>query len=136
MADEITLNIRLKFVKSPQQTVEWAEEELSIDVTGNALIQNVQNVGTTAEALVVGDLAFDTNGSTGDGTIGWGVFKNLDTTNYIQIGHTGVAADKDYLVQLLAGETCAFRLNAFQMTSIKVIADTAACDLQYLLIEA
>jgi hypothetical protein len=53
----------------------------------------------------------------------------MDTTNYVEVG----AVTTQYGIKLLAGEFALFRVNG---TDVFCKADTAACDVQYLLIEA
>jgi hypothetical protein len=123
MADEITVRTYLKYDNGTNRPVIWAEEELTHDITGNAVFQGVQNIGTSAEALDLGDIAI--------ANVGWCVMKNLDSTNFVRIGDNTPA----YLLRLNAGETCVFRFDQSIVTGIKLIADTAAVDVQYLLIE-
>jgi hypothetical protein len=65
----------------------------------------------------------------GIGTLGYAVFKNLDVTNYVEIGHTSGT----YEIKLKAGEFCCFRIGS-GMTALHAKANTGACLLQYLLI--
>lgn len=75
MASEITLNFGFSVVKSNlRQAV--VSHNLVVDLTGSRFVANVQDVGTSHEALVVGDLS----------TAGYIWIKNLDPTNYVEIG--------------------------------------------------
>lgn len=78
---------------------------------------SVQTIGTTEEALTIGDIS----------TIGYGIFHNADTTNFIELGLTG-----SYTVKLKAGEWAIFRLDS---NAPYAKADTAACKLEYILLE-
>lgn len=92
----------------------------TLDVSGDCITYGVQEVGTSEEEITQGaDL----------GTPGYLILKNLDGTNYIEVGSTtGV-----YDIKLLAGEIALYRHNS---ATIYAKADTAACDLEYTLIEA
>lgn len=64
------------------------------------------------------------------GTVGWFLGINRDATNFIKIRPGTGATD---LCKLLPGEPALFRLVA---TAPYVIADTASCQLEYLICEA
>lgn len=96
--------------------------QVSITWTGNNFLQNRQTVGTTEEALVLGDC----------GAGGWVIMVNRDATNYVKVRAATGAAD---LVRVRAGEGALFRLDA-GATAPFVIADTAPCELEYVLLEA
>lgn len=72
-----------------------------------------QTIGTSEETIPTTEIT----------TLGWAVFRNLDATNYIEIGFsTGV-----YGIRLEAGEVACFRLNPG--ATIYAKANTAACKL-------
>jgi hypothetical protein len=117
MANELSL------VASASQTKNGATYAASytktVDVSGNTPVANVQSIGTSDETLALGEIS----------SLGWMIAKNLDATNFIQIGHTSGT----YSIKLKAGEFCSFRIGS-GMTAIHAIADTGACLLQYLLL--
>jgi len=80
---------------------------------------SLQAIGTTKENL---DKPSDM------GTIGFIYLHNLDTTNFLAIGDD---ADGPSL-KLKAGEEVFLRWGA---SNVSVLADTAGCDLEYMLIE-
>jgi hypothetical protein len=82
---------------------------------GVGAILNIQDVGTTAEALVLGDLT----------TVGAVFIKNTDATNYVEIDSAS-AMDK-FPQKLLPGESMILRP---QTVTIYAKANTAACALQ------
>lgn len=86
----------------------------SADMSGDEMIANIQNVGTTAEAVVLGDIS----------TIGFLLIKNLDDTNFVEIDAANTF-DK-FPQKLLAGD---FVLLKPQTTTIYAKANTAACNL-------
>lgn len=86
----------------------------SITQSGTDNIGNVQNIGTTTEALVLGDVT----------TIGYLFVKNLDATNYVEFDlNTPVAGTA--FAKLLPGESM---LVPTRQTTIYGKANTAACD--------
>ncbi len=117
MAKEISIGVTISFRKSGAQVSR--SETITVDVTGDAFSHEVQAIGTSEEVLVQGaDL----------GTPGYMFIKNLDTTNYVEIGSTtGV-----YDIKLKAGEVCLYRHNS---ATAYAKANTAACNVEYLLIE-
>jgi len=119
MADELSVSARLTFGKS-SASVKTAYN-LQIDVTGDSYTKAVQSVGITPEEILTehGDLA----------TSGYVIVKNLDATNYVEIGATtGV-----YTIKLLAGEIALWRHNS---ANIYAKANTASCLVEYTIIEA
>lgn len=77
MANELSINFKLAFSKSGQslQIPSFVE---NIDVSSSARNAAVQNIGTTHEALALGDLTTSNTGAT--------KITNLDPTNYVEIG--------------------------------------------------
>jgi len=119
MANEITASAALSFLKSPAAKVSMASASQSFDVAGAYSIRNVQLIGTSAEALMLGEV----------GTPGWFYIKNLDTGNYIEI-LTGVAGSA--FLKLKPGE---FALGRFGCAAPAAKANTADCKIEYLIIE-
>jgi len=118
MADEIAITVRLAFSKSGAKVSRT--ENINVDVTGDAFTHEVQSVGTSEEELAQGaDL----------GTPGYLFLKNLDATNYVEVGSTtGV-----YDIKLLAGEVAIYRHNS---ATVYAKANSAACLVEYILAEA
>lgn len=120
MADELTLRCNLSFEKLG--TIhELLFGPTDLDVSGNRPQRGRQNVGTTEEALLLGDA----------GVGGYLMAINRDATNYVEIRPGSGLAD---LVKLMPGDVCLFRLAAD--CTPYVIANTAACDLDYVVIPA
>lgn len=115
MADEITLT--MKMLVSKGSLVHKEEPGIqSVTMTGSNGSGGIQNIGTSAELLSMGDT----------GTAGWSFFRNTDTTNFVELGTsttTFVAFAK-----LKAGEACMFRLGT---NAPAARANTAAVNLQY-----
>lgn len=124
MADELTLELRVSYAKSGTD-LHWpdqASRSIEIDVSSAALVHHKQTIGTTEEALALGDVT----------TGGWFFAINRDSTNYVEIRSGTGATD---LVRLNAGEWCAFRMSS-DASAPYAIANTAAVVLEYLLLSA
>lgn len=119
MANEITLTAKLLYAKGGT-SVSLGVEGLAITVSGSRFIHHRQQIGTTEEALDLGDLA----------TGGYFVGVNRDTTNFVEIRSGTGATD---LVRLNAGEACAFRMSG-DASAPFAIANTAAVELEFILI--
>lgn len=118
MADELTISAFLRFVKGSKD-VQLSQQSMQFDVTGTDYIRGTQIVGTSEEALTKGEIT----------TPGYALIINRDATNYVSIrAATGTAN----CIKLKAGEFALFR---FEATAPFVIANTAACEIEYLLIE-
>ena len=121
MANEITISGSLSGTK-PGAVENFSVSGLTVTMTGTDYVKLTQTVGTSEEALVMLDA----------GTPGFCVIKNLDATNYVEVRQgTGVAD----LIRINAGEFALFRFAA-DATAPYVIANTAACIVEYLLFEA
>lgn len=118
MASELSLTVSATFTKSPLVALTMNPGQLSVTVSGDNYVRNVQSVGTTVEALLLGDVA----------TPGYVLMHNCDTTNYIDVRANNTDVP---VVKLKAGEYALFRLAA---TAPFVKADTGACKLEYFLI--
>ena len=118
MANELSIGVIFHFDKGGAKVSRT--ENISVDITGDAFSHEVQEVGTTEEALAQGaDL----------GTPGYMLIKNLNATNYVEVGSTtGV-----YDIKLLAGEIALYRHNS---ATVYAKANTAACNVEYVLVEA
>jgi hypothetical protein len=119
MANEAVFTASLQFGKTgviPTQT--FAVSGVSINVAGTNYVRNVQIVGTTKEALLLGDVA----------TPGMCLMHNTDTTNFVDVypDNTGGA-----VIRLKPTEYALFR---FAATGPFVKADTASVNLEYLLL--
>ena len=120
MANEGTVKISLSFAKSGvTDSVDGGT--IKFNVAGTSSLHNVQKVGTSEEAITLGD----------SGAGGYMLLINRDSTNFVEIRQATGAAD---LIRLLAGNIACFRLSP-DATAPFAIADTAACDLEVFLIE-
>lgn len=117
MANELTLSgLTIAFSKSNCPPVNFSPTSISPTVAGTQWMDNVQLIGTSEEAILLGDVAAG----------GYCFFQNMDATNFVTIRAASGAAD---LVKLLAGEWCVFRMAA---SAPFAIADTGSCNLRCL----
>ena len=119
MSDELTVSGSVTFIKG-STNVSFGKTGLTFDVSGTRHAHVLHTVGTSAEALLKGDV--DTPGLLA-------IF-NRDATNYATFRPTAAGADTDKILpRELAIVRCA-------TPSPYLIADTDSVDLEYLLIEA
>jgi len=125
MANEITLSALLSCANINQTLDTVGLDAVSFDQTGTNVNRLTQNVAVTEEAMTIGD--------TGVG--GYCYIENLDRTNFVSVRPgTGTAN----LIKLKPatstkrGDCCLFRIE----TAPWVIADTAACDILVVTLEA
>ena len=120
MADEIRLNATLQYEDTDLAEINLQMSDLLADVATLKYVEVKQSVGTSEEALVLGEIT----------SPGWLFAINRDTTNYIELR---VATGGAKFAKLLPGEFCLLRLGS-GATAPFAIANTAACMLQYALI--
>lgn len=108
-------------LKLGDSIIELKQSGLAVTLSGNQWIHHRQEIGTSEEALDLGDI------STG----GWFFARNLDTTNYVELRSGTGATD---FVRLNAGEFCLFRISG-DASAPYAIANTAAVDLEYALVQ-
>ena len=119
MANEIGLSCSITFNKSGASASR--SESVSIDVAGESFYHGVQNISTSNETLEIYELSNIDAAETGVTFL-----KNLDATNFVRVGLTG-----SYTIKLLPGECALFRAAG----ALYAIADTAACELEVMMIE-
>lgn len=121
MANEVTATGSLSYADS-----ESADEVLSITeklatVATKKYIKAKQNIGFAAEeAIALSEVT----------SPGWAFFINRDSTNFISLK---VATGGAIFAKLLPGEFAFLRLGSGAQAPF-AIADTAACQLEYLLV--
>lgn len=119
MANELDVSGNLRFIKGN------VDVELSrgnrLTITGTQYLKTVQNIGTSEEAIIV----------TGLDTLGYCMIINRDPTNFIEVrAGTGVQD----LIKVSPGMFCIFEF-ADGVSAPYAIADTAACDVEIIIIE-
>lgn len=119
MASEIIASASLTFSKAGAGAA-GVYSSGSFTFTGTAYFKGKQNVGTSEEALLLGDV---TPG-------GWALIRNLDATNFVAIkSGTGVVP----LVRINAGEFALFRVSSLA-TAPFIQADTSSVNVEILLL--
>lgn len=138
MANEITINALLKFSKGNVQALTRSTAGARFDVDGTKYVSGVQMIGTTEEALAMGEIL----------SAGWCWMKNLGSTNSIRIradsasdlaelvgGDVAEAAElvvRMDLVELKAGETALFRLAT---DTPHAVTESGTSELEYIIVE-
>lgn len=119
MANEITINARLE-CENGAQYVSIGAVDIQFTQSTARRSGGVQAIGFAAhEAVGIGaDIA----------SKGWAFFRNLDSTNYLEIG-VDVAATFYPLVRLEALEVALFRISP--SVTVYAKANTASVELEY-----
>lgn len=113
MANEITIAVSISATKNGATVASSYSGNATL--AGDEMLTNVQTIGTSAEAVVVGDLA----------TAGYAFFKNMDATNFVELAlDSGVSTQ--IFSKLLPGEVSLIKLKT---TTIYAKADTASVKL-------
>ena len=120
MANEITLTARLDITNGFYAPGSITVNSLQVTQTAVGAVEGVQNIGTSEEELGAGGLS----------TKGWLYIRNLDATNYVQLGFATGA----YGCRLRAGEFALFRTEPAATIYLK--ANTAAVNVQYRWLES
>jgi len=119
MANELTLQgLRITLVKSGMPAVDITADTDQITVSGTQYMDNVQAIGITEEAVLLGDVAVG----------GYWFVQNMDSTNFVSL-RSGTGATN--FIKLLAGEWAIFRVGA-DASAPFAIADTGACNVRFL----
>ncbi len=123
MTAEIKATSGLTVSKTNGPVASFNTTTQSIDLAGNKFSAGCLSIGTGShEALTIG-----ADQSTGR----WAYFKNLDATNYVEIG-VDVAATFGPLLRLAAGQSCVCPVTT---TAVYAKANTGAVILQYFILE-
>jgi len=120
MADEATIRVSLSFAKG-STVVSLSLGPTKFDVAGSNALHNRQKIGTSEEAVLVGDVAAG----------GYFVAVNRDATNFVELRAGSGLAD---LARLEPGDVCLFRLT--DDATLYAISDTAECELEYAIVDA
>lgn len=123
MSQEVTVQASLSFTKGSVSQKNLSITGLRADVAGTNFVQQTQTIPTTAggTAIKLGSLA----------SVGWFFIKNNDPTNFVEILN---AVSGAVLLKLLPGEFACGRFHT-TVTAPAALADTAACQIEYLIVE-
>ena len=117
MADELKITIAATYINGTlRDTI--APGQIEIDAATNELWRGTMNVGTSDETISPLDIT----------TMGYWYVRNLDPTNYIEIGPNSDGNVLEPFIKLLAGENAIFPV--VPGLTIKAKANTAAVDLE------
>lgn len=119
MANEIQFSASLQVANG---TTVSLNASASATMAGADFIAGTQAIGTTTEAITLGDVA----------TPGYIMIKNTDATNFVQIGLATPVTAGDAFAKLLPGEFC---LVPTRQTVIYALADTAPVNIQKIIVE-
>lgn len=115
MADELGIGASLtSSMAGVDKTV--TIPDLTPDVSTKEFTEGIQVIttGATGDAFALNDVT----------TPGWMFVKNLDATNFVQVG----SGSFDSFIKLLPGEWALFRCS---VATPKAVADTASCSVWY-----
>jgi len=116
MADEITLSVDLDLVNGNVEH-DFRPNAILIDQANERYVDRIQDIGTSEETVSFGDL-------TAKGLV---VLYNLDSSNYVNWGHTTGNLD----CKILAGEYSVFRMD--NSGALIMQANTATCKVRVIL---
>ena len=123
MADEITFSLTLDVVNGEYKPGTYRITNLKVDQAAAGAADGIQAVGTTEEALALATGAITTGGLL--------VIRNLDATNYVEVGFaTGV-----YPMKLLP-QGIPLEVTTNGSPTIYLKANTAECDIWFRYLEA
>ncbi len=120
MANEITITAMIEYADSESAGVGLILRDLLANVATKKYVLMKQNIGIVEEALKLGEIT----------SLGWAFFINRDATNYLELR---VATAGIKFAKMLAGECALFRFGS-GITAPFAISDTAACQLEYILV--
>ena len=128
MANEITMSASMSYEDSVGGEASMSMEDVIKSSTNKQIIEHIQSVGTSEEAIVLGEVS---------GQLGYAFFRNLDPTNFVELrfvtGSTKcIRLDPDINADGKGG----FAIFKFGsgVSAPYLIADTAACKVRYLLV--
>ena len=121
MANEITFSALLAFSKGGRRA-DFGTVGGQLTMTGTDFVLKTQSIGTTEEALNIGDIT----------TPGMMCMKNLDSSNAVTLRAASGSGTAGNCITIKAGETQLFRLGS---TAPFMIASNAAVEVNYLLLE-
>jgi hypothetical protein len=120
MANELTLSGSLAYADSEGSDLSLALSEILASVATKKFVHHKQNIPTSEEALDLGELT----------ALGWGIFINRDETNFVEIR---VGTGGNDFVKIPPGKFALFHFGS-DVTAPFAIADTAACQLEYVIV--
>ncbi len=124
MANEITLSVSLKAING-DFTYNRKISGQQYDQAASGGNGGIQEIGFAAhEAIALGDVS----------TEGWILMRNIDDTNFVDIG-VDVAAAFEPMIRMEPGEPCLFRNSKAAGTTLYAQADTGAVKIEFMILE-
>jgi hypothetical protein len=125
MANEISFTVSIS-LRNGSLVDSFTNSTTSATQTNQLISKNVESIGfADSQALNILSTVILPSGP----GAGFAVFRNLDATNFVQIGVKPASTFYPF-IRLLAGESCLLRLDG-TLTAIYAKADTAAVKLFY-----
>lgn len=123
MANELTITAAASLVNGNYRERFDLGNSLQVDQSAQGAMSGIVNIGTSEEDLDLSELS----------TPGYAFLRNLDATNFVTIGPKsgGVMVS---MIKLLPGEIAIFRLAG--SVTLRAVADTAAVELQRMILES
>lgn len=121
MANEITVSATLSYDDSESDPIDLVVRLLQASVSSKLPARLKQNVGTSQEAINLGDVSAP----------GWAMFVNRDLTNFVELR---VSSGGAKFAKLLPGEFALLRLGSGAQAPY-AIADTAAVQLDVFILD-
>ena len=126
MANEITVSGLLKILKG-NHTESQNTGSIRFDQTTQGAFSSVVDVGTSIEEVTFGDIAL--------ANVGWTFVRNLDVTNYVDIGPTTDSATTiQEFARLEAGEFALFRMFP-SIEGFAARANIASCKVKFMVLK-
>lgn len=123
MANEITLSGTLSYADSEELDVELAVESFLASVSTKRAFKHKMTVTTAEVAIELGTIT----------SLGWAMFVNRDSTNYLELRSASGAAND--LIKIPPGGFAIFYFGS-DVTAPYAIADTASCSMVYVICSA
>lgn len=120
MANEVNASFSLAYADSELADLLLEMTSMQASVSTKKFVHAKQSIGTSEEAIGLGEVT----------SLGWAVFINRDATNYIEL-RVGTGGAK--FAKLRPGKGCLLELGS-GVTAPYAISDTAACQLEYLIV--
>lgn len=129
MANELTMSASLDYEDSRFQTDGLSLERVIKTVSSKKKIRHTQSIGITEEAIALGEIT----------SPGYAIFRNLDTINFVNLK----VATGGAIFARLDPDTNSDGKGGFAILKLGsgaqvpfAIADTAACDIEYIIVAA
>lgn len=120
MADELTINVSAAYEDSEGTSLDIVIENLLTTISTKKVTRLKQNVGTSEEVLVLGDVS----------SLGYCVLVNRDATNFVEL-RVGTGGTK--IIKLKPNNGVALFHFGTGVTAPYIIADTGACQVDIFL---